>query len=141
MGEIRLEAIYPSPVGAVWQALTDPVELSNWLMPSDFLPRLGHEFTFRTDPAPGFDGIVRCRVLEIEPERRLSFSWAGGGVDTVVTWTLMPHGAGTALTLVHSGFAGVRGALVQKILASGWKSKLLKRLGDKAAALAGQGAQ
>jgi hypothetical protein len=31
-------------------------------MPNDFEPRVGHRFTFRTDPVPahGFDGIVRC---------------------------------------------------------------------------------
>ena len=72
MAEIKLSAIYPSPTKAVWQALTDPAEVKAWLMDSDFLPVLGHSFTFRTEPRPGFDGIVRCKVIEIEPERRLS---------------------------------------------------------------------
>jgi uncharacterized protein YndB with AHSA1/START domain len=137
MGEIVVETIYAAPVAAVWQALTDPAELAAWLMASDFAPVLGHSFTFRTEARPGFDGVVRCRVLELEPERRLSYSWAGGGIDTVVTWTLAPHGEGTAVKLVHSGFAGIKGLLVQNILASGWKSKLLRRLGEAAARLAG----
>ena len=138
MSEIVLEAIYPSPVSAVWRALTDPAEISLWLMETDFAPVVGHAFTFRTRPRPGFDGIVRCKVLEIEPERRLSYSWLGGGIDTVVTWTLAPHGEGTAVKLVHAGFAGGRGMLVRTILASGWKSKILGRLGERAAALAGE---
>jgi uncharacterized protein YndB with AHSA1/START domain len=135
VSEIRFETIYPSPVAAVWQALTDPAELGIWLMESDFEPALGHAFTFRTEPRPGFDGVVHCRVLEIEPERRLSYSWAGGGIDTVVTWTLRPHGEGTAVELVHSGFAGIKGMLIQKILGSGWKSKILKALGERSATI------
>jgi hypothetical protein len=41
-------------------------------MPNDLESRVGHQFTFRTDPVPvhGFDGIVRCEVLELVPARR-----------------------------------------------------------------------
>jgi uncharacterized protein YndB with AHSA1/START domain len=58
MSELRLEATYPHPPERVWQAITDPRALEAWLMPNDFRPVVGHTFTFRTDPAPGFDGIV-----------------------------------------------------------------------------------
>ena len=58
MGSIRVETIYAAPIGAVWRALTDPEELASWLMPNDFQPVVGHQFTFRTHPAPGFDGIA-----------------------------------------------------------------------------------
>ena len=40
----------------VWRALTEPELLADWLMPNDIKPLVGHDFTFRTDPAPGFDG-------------------------------------------------------------------------------------
>lgn len=30
---------------------------------NDFEPRIGHRFQFRTEPAPGFDGVVNCEVL------------------------------------------------------------------------------
>lgn len=136
MSEIVFEAIYPTSIAAVWRALTDPEEIRAWLMETDFAPVLGHGFTFRTDPRPGFDGTVRCRVLEIEPERRLSYSWVAGGIDTVVTWTLEPRGESTAVKLVHSGFAGIQGEIVRTILASGWKGKILRDLGARAAALA-----
>jgi uncharacterized protein YndB with AHSA1/START domain len=136
MGSIRVETIYAAPIGAVWRALTDPEELASWLMPNDFQPVVGHQFTFRTHPAPGFDGIVHCEVLEVELERRLSYSWVGGGVKTQVSFTLEPHGAGTKLTLLHSGFAGARGVLVQKILSTGWRSMVLRRLGEHVEAMA-----
>jgi uncharacterized protein YndB with AHSA1/START domain len=64
---IHTDAFLPYPPQKVWRALTDPGLLASWLMPNDFEPRVGHRFTFRTDPVPahGFDGIVRCEVLEL----------------------------------------------------------------------------
>jgi uncharacterized protein YndB with AHSA1/START domain len=78
MSELRLEATYPHPQERVWQAITDSRALAAWLMPNDFEPVVGHRFTFRTEPAPGFDGIVHCEVLRVEPPRLLSFTWKGG---------------------------------------------------------------
>ena len=129
--DLRIERVYPHPVALVWGALTDPKEIAQWLMPTDFLPIVGHTFTFRTDAAPSFDGIVRCTVLEVVPERRLSYAWRGGTaqrqlVDTVVTFTLAPVAAGTRLVLEHTGFSGIRGFLVSMILGSGWKSSILR---------------
>jgi len=138
MTDLRFEVIYPAPVAAVWRALTDPAEVSEWLMPNDFRAVVGHKFKFRTEPRPGFDGIVRCEVISVQPERRLAYTWVGGGIDTLVEWDLVPHGTGTSLTLVHSGFAGVRGYLVSRILGSGWKSKILKTLGEYSAKIAGR---
>jgi uncharacterized protein YndB with AHSA1/START domain/DNA-binding transcriptional ArsR family regulator len=104
----------------VWQAITDPRALEAWLMPNDFQPVVGHRFTFRTDPAPGFDGIVHCEVLRVEPPRLLSYTWKGGPLDTVVTFTLQPTVEGTRLTFIQTGFEGVRANLVRLILRSGW---------------------
>jgi uncharacterized protein YndB with AHSA1/START domain len=130
VSDLKFEVIYPAAISAVWRALTDPVELSEWLMPNDFRPVVGHEFRFVTEPRPGFDGIVRCEVRVVRHERQLAYTWVGGGIDTVVEWTLAPHGAGTALTLIHSGFEGVHGFLVSRILSSGWRSRVLKALGE-----------
>jgi len=38
--------------------------------------------TDQAQPMPGWDGIVNCRVLEIEAQRRLRYAWAVGGMDT-----------------------------------------------------------
>jgi hypothetical protein len=46
------------------------------------------EFTFRTKPGPGFDGVVRCRILEREPPSRMEWSWCGVPIDTVVRFDL-----------------------------------------------------
>jgi len=89
----------------VWRALTDPVLLTEWLLPVIELKlEPGAAFTFKTQPQPGWDGIVNCRFLEIEAQRKLSLSWIVGDIDTVVTFTLTPTASGTRLSLVQSGF-------------------------------------
>jgi uncharacterized protein YndB with AHSA1/START domain len=89
----------------VWRALTDPALLSEWLLPvADLQLDPGAAFTFRTQPYPGWDGTVSCRFLEIEPLRKLSYTWDVPFLETVVTFTLTPTASGTRLSLVQSGF-------------------------------------
>src|SRR5688572_23178312 len=91
----------------VWRALTDPVLLAEWLLPVvDLKLEPGAAFTFKTQPYPGWDGTVNCRFVEIEAQRKLSYTWVVGdmNIDTVVTFTLTPTASGTRLTLVQSGF-------------------------------------
>jgi len=93
------------PPAKVWRALTDPVLLAEWLLPVlDLELEPGTAFTFKTQPQPGWDGIVNCRFLEIEAHRKLSWRWVVGDIDTVVTFTLTPTASGTHLSLVQSGF-------------------------------------
>ena len=89
----------------VWRALTDPVLLAEWLLPV-FALKLepGAAFTFKAQPQPGWDGTVNCRFVEIETQRKLSWTWVVGDIDTVVTFTLTPTASGTRLSLVQSGF-------------------------------------
>jgi uncharacterized protein YndB with AHSA1/START domain len=92
----------------VWRALTDPALLSEWLLPvveRELKLTPGTAFTFKTQPYPGWDGTVHCRALEIEAQKKLSYSWVVGGMlDTIVTFTLTPTASGTRLSLVQSGF-------------------------------------
>ena len=60
----------------VWLALTDPVLLTEWLLPVAELEP-GATFTFKTQPHPGWDGIVNCRLLEIEAHRKFSSATRG----------------------------------------------------------------
>jgi uncharacterized protein YndB with AHSA1/START domain len=110
--EIKHEWFYSQPAGQVWDYLTKPELMEQWLMKTDFQPVAGHEFNFWTKPLPnfGFDGIIYCKVLEIIPFKKLSYSWKGGPgngaftLDSVVVWTLTPKDNGTQLLLQHSGF-------------------------------------
>ena len=95
------------PPEKVWRALTDPALLTRWLLPViDFELEPGAAFAFKTQPQAGWDGTVNCRILEIEAQRKLSYTWVVGDdwLDTVVTFTLTPTASGTRLSLVQSGF-------------------------------------
>ena len=89
----------------VWRALTDPALLAEWLLPVfDHKLEAGAAFTLKTQPQPGWDGVVNCRFVEIEAGRKLSWQWVVGDIDTIVTFTLTPTASGTGLSLVQSGF-------------------------------------
>jgi uncharacterized protein YndB with AHSA1/START domain len=89
----------------VWRALTDPALLAEWLLPVvEGKLEPGAAFMFKTQPYPGWDGSVSCRVLEIEAHKKLSYAWTVPFLDTVVTFTLAPTASGTRLSLVQSGF-------------------------------------
>jgi uncharacterized protein YndB with AHSA1/START domain len=89
----------------VWRALTDPALLAQWLLPVlDLRLEPGATFTFKADPVGGWDGVVNCRLLEIEEQKKLSYAWIVGDMDTVVTFTVTPTASGTRLSVVQSGF-------------------------------------
>jgi uncharacterized protein YndB with AHSA1/START domain len=87
------------PPEKIWRALTQPHLIEEWLMKNDFKPVVGHRFDLRADW-----GAVDCRVLAVEPNKTLSYTWAAYGLETVVTWTLTPTSTGTRLRMEQSGF-------------------------------------
>jgi uncharacterized protein YndB with AHSA1/START domain len=125
--DLHFEFTYPYPPEQVWEALTNPDALSQWLMLNDFKPVVGHRFQFHTIPRAGFSGVVDCVVLEVVPRQRLVYTWTGGGLETRLTWSLEAVSEGTRLTLDHSGFSGLRGMFVSNILGSGWRSRILAK--------------
>ncbi|MBX4929181.1 SRPBCC family protein [Rhizobium binae] len=96
---VVIEREMPFPSEKIWRALTQPHLLQEWLMKSDFKPAIDHRFRFSADW-----GSVDCKVLEVEPNKTLSYSWEGHGLESVVTWTLTPTGTGTHLRMEQSGF-------------------------------------
>lgn len=104
---ISFEFDLPHSPQKVWRALTDPVLLAEWLLPVVDLKlplEPGAAFTLKTQPYPGWDGTVNCRILEVEAQRKISYTWAVPFLDTVVTFTLTPTATGTRLSIVQSGF-------------------------------------
>ncbi|MES2306490.1 MAG: SRPBCC domain-containing protein [Gemmatimonadota bacterium] len=103
---ISFEFDLAHPPEKVWRALTDPALLEQWLLPVfDMQLAPGTAFSFKTQPYPGWDGTVACRMLEVDPPRKLSYAWVVGEMlDTVVTFTLTSTPSGSHLTLVQSGF-------------------------------------
>jgi len=106
---IRKEVVYPHPILSVWTALTDARAMAEWLMPNDFELAVGKRFQFRVDPMLSFEGIVDCEVLEVDPPRRLVYTWRtrlrgrSPAEPMTLTWTLESVDGGTRLILDQSG--------------------------------------
>jgi len=83
----------------IWRALTQPHLIEEWLMKTDFVAAADHRFSFRADW-----GSVDCRVLDIEENRRLSYTWGDTRLNSIVTWTLTPSARGTRLVMEQTGF-------------------------------------
>jgi uncharacterized protein YndB with AHSA1/START domain len=126
--DINLEAIYPHSIETVWRAITDRDAIAQWLMKNDFEPTLGHKFQFHAKPMGGWDGIVHGEVLEVDPPKKLRYSWRTNVIDTMLTITLQTVAEGTALKLEHSGFRGFKPFMISFLMGSGWKSIIRKGL-------------
>ena len=118
---IEHEAVYPHAPERVWRALVDPVELAAWLMPTDFAPEVGREFSLQ--PGDADLGVIRGEVLEIEAPKYLRCRWSGVFGDTEVTFEVFPEGDGTRVRVVHDGWTDPLPA-EHAGFDDGWKQKL-----------------
>jgi uncharacterized protein YndB with AHSA1/START domain len=131
---IKHQFSFSHPPEKVWDYLTKPELMELWLMKNDFQPIVGYDFQFRTGPIPSldFDGICYCKVLEVVPFKRLSYSWKCGPgegkitLDSVVIWKLQPTEKGTDLFLEHSGFEKEENLSFFNGMSRGWQENLLK---------------
>ena len=96
---VVVEREMPYPPEKIWRALTQPHLIEEWLMKNDFQPKVDHRFNLRGDW-----GAVDCRVMVVEPNKTLSYTWAAMGLESVVTWTLTPTSTGTRLRMEQAGF-------------------------------------
>ena len=96
---VVVEREIPYPSAKIWRALTQPHLIEEWLMKNDFKPVVDHRFNLRADW-----GLVDCKVLAVEPDKTLSYTWEAFGLQSIVTWTLTPTSTGTHLRMEQSGF-------------------------------------
>lgn len=151
---IRIKKFLPYPPKLVWWALTDAGLLGQWFMENDITPEINHEFTFRMAPQKGWDGITHCKITHVEPCKTISYTYRGEAtgektlacagihsdvadkatrgiftkLDTVLSFHLEPTCGGTILFMEHSGYKGLKMALVSLIMSMGWKKQLGKKL-------------
>ena len=101
---VVVEREMPHPPEKIWRALTQQHLIEEWLMKSDFKPVVGHRFALQRNPKPELNVTIDCEVVEVEPNRTLSYTWSAFDIETVVTWTLTPTSTGTHLRMEQSGF-------------------------------------
>ena len=96
---VVIEREVPYPPEKIWRALTQPHLIEEWLMKNDFQPVVDHRFRLTADW-----GGVDCRVMAVEPNKTLAYTWEAMGLESVVTWTLTPASTGTHLRMEQVGF-------------------------------------
>jgi uncharacterized protein YndB with AHSA1/START domain len=105
---IVVECDLPEPPQKVWRALTESDLLSAWIMPNDMRPEVGSTFRFLPQEKEG--APIDCEVLEVSPNRSLSWRQRERGepdsayqaIESVVSIELEANPAGgTRLRLVH----------------------------------------
>jgi uncharacterized protein YndB with AHSA1/START domain len=125
MSGFRIEKVYPRPRWIVWKALTDPALVPLWTStgqggrPEGFQPEVGSKFRFVGKPFPGWDGIVRCEVLDVDEPALLRYSWRNKEDDepsVVSNYLAEEVGPGTRLTWEHTGLRGIEGMFMARLL-------------------------
>jgi uncharacterized protein YndB with AHSA1/START domain len=118
---IRKTAVFHAPIQKVWEAVATSEGIASWFMPNDFEPKVGHEFTLQSPFGPS-----PCKVLEIDPPHRLSFSW---DESWRVSFELKELDGKTEFTLIHSGWgdpneiiqkAGEKQSVIRDRMNNGW---------------------
>jgi uncharacterized protein YndB with AHSA1/START domain len=133
MTAIRIVRDYPHPPAMVWRAVTDPELVARWTVtgqggrPVGFTPIVGSRFQLVAKPVPGWRGIVDCEILEVDEPRLLRYTWQGeeNGKPTIVTYRIEPRVGGTRFAFNHTGFTGVGGFFMAKLLGA-VRGKMLK---------------
>src|SRR5690554_569419 len=101
MADLSLDFQFRSPINRVWDALTNSDTLAQWVMENNFKPIVGYKCQFRNEE---IDLIVDSEVLVVDEPYKLSYTWVGGPINTIVTWTLEQKDETTHLHLEQTGF-------------------------------------
>lgn len=100
------EVILNAPAQAVWQAITDKDKMNQWYFKvAEFKPVVGFEFKYYGGEEGGKRYPISCKILAVEPGRKLVHSWSYDDYphETIVTFELFPQGNQTKLRLTHEG--------------------------------------
>ncbi|USK34973.1 SRPBCC domain-containing protein [Bacillus sp. F19] len=129
--DITQTVVYNAPIEKVWNAVSTSEGIAAWFMPNDFQPEVGHEFHLQSPFGPS-----PCKVIQLEPPHRLSFTWDTDG--WIVTFLLKEMEGKTEFTLIHGGWkqsdtilpkANEKASVIRDRMNHGW-IKIIERLGE-----------
>ena len=134
MDKIEKKVIINAPVSKVWKALVDPNELKEWmLMSTTFEPVAGKEFTFKAEGMENWDGYFHCKVIEIETNKKIVYTWNAQMLkgETVVTILVKELDGKTELKLIHTGWENLSEDIRKQMIEShskGWDERFVEKL-------------
>jgi uncharacterized protein YndB with AHSA1/START domain len=95
--DLRQDVTIHAPITEVYESLIDDKKASEWFgFPIGIEPEVGGRFAMG-----GFDNPQPAKILELEPNSKMSIDWGPHGVSS---WELEGSEGETRLTLVQSGF-------------------------------------
>jgi uncharacterized protein YndB with AHSA1/START domain len=123
---------YDASPEEVWRAWTEPEALKVWLKPEDAFSilvaeadvRVGGHFRLLMISGEGKEHEFSGVYHEVIPNRKLVMTWiwkTAPEVESLLTVTLRPLGAGTELELKHEGFVEIDDRITHE---DGWKGSL-----------------
>ncbi|WP_449538845.1 SRPBCC family protein [Ferdinandcohnia sp. Marseille-Q9671] len=126
--DIKQTIVIDAPIQKVWELVSTGEGIGTWFMPNNLEPKEGHEFHIQSPFGPS-----PCKVLEVDPPNRLTFSWDTDG--WFVEFLLKEIEGRTEFTLVHGGWkdseekvekAQRSAAEIRETMNSGWTGILEK---------------
>jgi uncharacterized protein YndB with AHSA1/START domain len=129
-----IERTYNAPIAKVWKAITDKNEMNQWYFDlPEFRPEAGFEFQFKGGKDPNNPYLHLCKITEVIPNKKLTYSWRYDGYAGIsyVTFELTAEGNKTKLTLTHAGletFPADNPDLAKENFAEGWTQIAGKQL-------------
>jgi uncharacterized protein YndB with AHSA1/START domain len=127
---LKIQRLLPGPIDRVWAYLTDGELRRQWLgggqmemkvgAPFELVWRNGELSSRPTSRPVGFpeEQRMKSRITELDPPRKLSFTWEGSGD---VTFELGKQGDEVLLTVIHRRLPD-RDTLIK--VAAGWHTHL-----------------
>lgn len=120
--DIKQTVVIEAPIQKVWDQVSTAEGIAAWFMPNDFLAEVGHEFHLQSPFGPS-----PCKVTEIDPPNRLSFTWDTDG--WIVSFILKELGEKTEFTIIHGGWkqpdetidkAHEKASVIRDRMSGGW---------------------
>lgn len=114
---VRITRVFEAPPEQVFNAFIRTEAIQGWFGPEGYSipavavdPRPGGNYRIEMHSPEGMVRVVTGEYREVRPPEKLVFTWrwldgTGLGPETLVTLNFAARGAGTELTLIHSGFA------------------------------------
>jgi len=127
---LTIQRLLPGPIERVWAYLTESDLRRQWLAAGEMELAVGAPFEFvwrnseLTDPPgerpSGFseEHSMQCRITELDPPRRLAFTWSNSGD---VCFDLTPQDGDVLLTVTHHRLASSTAKLA---VSAGWHAHL-----------------